>query len=60
MSEESKSESEENQQELQVNESVHPDFNETAPNAKEPYVDQELAEEYGWTPQQAREARLYL
>ena len=30
------------------------------PNTSDSEVDQELADEYGWTPQQAKEARLYL
>ena len=29
-------------------------------NTPDSEVDQELADEYGWTPQQAKEARLYL
>jgi hypothetical protein len=33
---------------------------ESAPDKQEPYVDQEMADEYGWTPQQAKESTLYL
>jgi hypothetical protein len=33
---------------------------ESAPDKNEPYVDQEMADEYGWTPQQAKESTLYL
>ena len=30
------------------------------PNTDNSEVDQEIADAYGWTPQQAKEARLYL
>ena len=30
------------------------------PNTSDSEIDKELAEEYGWTPQQAKEARLNL
>lgn len=30
------------------------------PNTDNSEVDQEMADAYGWTPQQAKEARLYL
>lgn len=30
------------------------------PNTSDSEVDQELADEYGWTPQRAKQARLYL
>ena len=33
---------------------------ESVPDKNEPYVDQEMADEYGWTPQQAKESTLYL
>ncbi len=33
---------------------------ETNPSASEPYVDQEMADEYGFTPQQAKAMSLYL
>ena len=36
------------------------DSDESVSEKQEPYVDQEMADEYGWTPQQAREASLYL
>lgn len=45
MSEESKSESE---------------SDESVTDKQEPYVDQEMADEYGFTPQQAKEMALYL
>lgn len=34
--------------------------NESVPAKKEPYVDQEMADEYGFTPQQAKAMGLYL
>jgi len=33
---------------------------EANPSASEPYVDQEMADEYGFTPQQAKAMSLYL
>ena len=33
---------------------------ESVPSKKEPYVDQEMADEYGFTPEQAKEMSLYL
>jgi hypothetical protein len=33
---------------------------ETTPSASEPYVDQEMADAYGFTPQQAKAMSLYL
>jgi len=33
---------------------------ETNPSTSEPYVDQEMADAYGFTPQQAKEMSLYL
>ena len=36
------------------------DSDESVSEKQDPYVDQEMADEYGWTPQQAREASLYL
>ena len=33
---------------------------ECAPDKQEPYVDQEMADAYGFTPQQAKEMSLYL
>ena len=33
---------------------------ETNPSASEPYVDQEMADAYGFTPQHAKEMGLYL
>jgi len=33
---------------------------ETNPSTSEPYVDQEMADEYGFTPQQAKAMSLYL
>jgi len=33
---------------------------ESAPDKLEPYVDQEMADEYGFTPQQAKEMSFYL
>ena len=32
----------------------------TNPSASEPYVDQEMADAYGFTPQQAKEMSFYL
>ena len=32
----------------------------SAPSRKEPYVDQEMADAYGFTPQQAKEMGMYL
>jgi hypothetical protein len=33
---------------------------EANPSASEPYVDQEMADEYGFTPQQAKAMSMYL
>jgi hypothetical protein len=33
---------------------------ESTPDKDEPYVDQEMADEYGFTPQQARAMSMYL
>jgi len=33
---------------------------ESAPGKQEPYVDQEMADEYGFTPEQAKAMSLYL
>ncbi len=33
---------------------------ESAPDMREPYVDQEMADAYGFTPQQAKEMSMYL
>jgi len=55
VSDESSIEIPENQQEPEATES-----DEASPGASEPYVDKEMAEEYGWKPHQERESKLYL
>jgi hypothetical protein len=57
MSEESKPEGAEHQQELEESalESDH-----SVTDKQEPYVDQEMADAYGFTPQQAKAMSMYL
>ena len=40
--------------------SISSESDESAPSRKEPYVDQEIADEYGFTPQQAKAMSMYL
>ena len=41
-------------------EDLAPNTPEAEPSENSNQVDQEMADEYGWTPQQAKESRLYL
>ena len=60
MSDETLVEIPDNQQALDEGGSASIDSGEYLPAKKEPGVDQEMADEYGFTPQQAKEMGLYL
>ena len=53
-----KQDPEEVESELEEPRASEPDESETG--KQEPYVDQEMADAYGFTPQQAKEMALYL
>ena len=48
------------QLEPEVGAAISTESGESAPDKNQPYIDQEMADEYGWTPQQAKESTLYL
>jgi hypothetical protein len=48
------------QLEPEVVAAISTETDESAPDKQEPYVDQEMADAYGFTPQQAKEMSLYL
>ncbi len=48
------------QVEPELEESSATELDESVSKKQEPYVDQEMADAYGFTPQQAKEMRMYL
>jgi hypothetical protein len=59
MSKESELESTENAQELEKKR-LEPESDGSLPAISEPFVDQEMADAYGFTPQQAKAMSMYL